>query len=139
LFQLLTGNLKFTGFVPFAESLPGCVEFTYSSMTTLPATDNENKCPDGNNGPCSTDQGESPITPFSQALPASTEDTTSGLKIRAGWIHLPYLPSTAAMAENLGAPSMSVETCAAGVLTAIRAILKNPQDIHEAVLSRLQI
>jgi len=64
---------------------------------------------------------------------------TTGLKIRAGWIHLPYLPSTAAMAENLGAPSMSVETSSAGVLTAIRAILKNPEDIQEAVLSRLQI
>jgi pyroglutamyl-peptidase len=64
---------------------------------------------------------------------------TTALKIRAGWIHLPYLPSTAAMAENLGAPSMSVETSAAGVLTAIRAILKNPEDIQEVVLSRLQI
>jgi pyroglutamyl-peptidase len=64
---------------------------------------------------------------------------TTGLKVRAGWIHLPYLPSTAAMEENLGAPSMSVETSSTGVLTAIRAILENPEDIREAVLSRLQI
>jgi len=63
----------------------------------------------------------------------------AGLQIRAGWIHLPYLPSTAAMEENLGAPSMSVETSAAGVVTAIRAILANPEDIQEAVFSRLQI
>ncbi len=64
---------------------------------------------------------------------------TTGLQVRAGWIHLPYLPSTAAREENLGAPSMSVETSAAGVLTAIRSIIANPSDIREAVLSRLQI
>jgi pyroglutamyl-peptidase len=64
---------------------------------------------------------------------------TKGLQIRAGWIHLPYLPSTAALAENLGAPSMSVETSAEGVLTGIRAILENPNDIRDAILSRLQI
>jgi pyroglutamyl-peptidase len=63
----------------------------------------------------------------------------AGLDIRAGWIHLPYLPSTAALEQNLGAPSMSVETSAAGVLTGIRAILANSIDIKEAVLSRLQI
>jgi pyroglutamyl-peptidase len=64
---------------------------------------------------------------------------TTGLQVRAGWIHLPYLPSTAAMEENLGAPSMSVETSATGVLTGIRTILKNPEDIQDAVLSRFQI
>jgi pyroglutamyl-peptidase len=64
---------------------------------------------------------------------------TTGEKIRAGWIHLPYLPSTAALAENLGAPSMSVETSAAGVLTGIRAIIENPNDIRDAILSRFQI
>lgn len=64
---------------------------------------------------------------------------TTGLQIRAGWIHLPYLPSTAAMEENIGAPSMSVETSAAGVLTAIRAVLVNPEDIQQAVFSRFQI
>jgi len=64
---------------------------------------------------------------------------TTDLNIRAGWIHLPYLPSTAALEQNLGAPSMSVETSAAGVLAAIRAILANAVDIQEAVLSRFQI
>jgi len=64
---------------------------------------------------------------------------TTGLQVPAGWIHLPYLPSTAALAENLGAPSMSVETSAEGVLTGIRAILENPKDIQDAILSRLQI
>lgn len=64
---------------------------------------------------------------------------TTGLNIRAGWIHLPYLPGTAALEQNLGAPSMSVETSAAGVLTAVRAILEHPVDISDAVLSRLQI
>ncbi len=64
---------------------------------------------------------------------------TTGLDIRAGWIHLPYLPSTAALEDNLGAPSMSVETSAAGVLAGIRAIIDNPDDIQETVFSRLQI
>ncbi|MGA8179362.1 MAG: pyroglutamyl-peptidase I [Desulfobacterales bacterium] len=64
---------------------------------------------------------------------------TEGLQIRAGWIHLPYLPSTAALTENLGAPSMSVETSAAGVLAGIRAVLENPNDIRDAIISRLQI
>ena len=64
---------------------------------------------------------------------------TAGLQIRAGWIHLPHLPSTAALEENLGAPSMSVETAAAGVLAGIRAILDNPVDIEEMSFSRLQI
>ncbi len=64
---------------------------------------------------------------------------TTGLQVRAGWIHLPHLPSTAAMEENLGAPSMSAETSVAGVLTGIRAILENPDDIQNAILSRFQI
>ena len=64
---------------------------------------------------------------------------TTDLPVRAGWIHLPYLPSTAALEENLGAPSMSAETSAAGVAAAIRAIVENPDDIQDAVLSRFQI
>jgi len=64
---------------------------------------------------------------------------TTDLPVRAGWIHLPYLPSTAALEENLGAPSMSTETSAAGVAAAIRAIVDNPEDIQDAVLSRFQI
>jgi pyroglutamyl-peptidase len=62
-----------------------------------------------------------------------------GLDIRAGWIHLPHLPSTAAMEENIGAPSMSVETAAQGVAIAIRAIIENPVDIQDPIFSRLQI
>ena len=45
---------------------------------------------------------------------------TEALPIRAGWIHLPALPSVAARVENLGMPSMSVETSVAGVLVALR-------------------
>ncbi len=63
----------------------------------------------------------------------------NGLPIRAGWIHLPHLPSVAALPENLGAPSMSVETSALGVEIGLRAVLENAQDIQEPILSRLQI
>jgi pyroglutamyl-peptidase len=65
--------------------------------------------------------------------------TASGLPIRAGWIHLPFLPSTAALEENLGAPSMSKETSAQGVFAAIKAVIEHPSDIKDSVLSRWQI
>ncbi|MCP3943281.1 MAG: pyroglutamyl-peptidase I [Desulfobacteraceae bacterium] len=65
--------------------------------------------------------------------------STNVLSIPAGWIHLPHLPSVAAMPENLGAPSMSVETAVKGVLVGIRAALENPEDIEEPIVSRLQI
>lgn len=61
------------------------------------------------------------------------------LPIRAGWIHLPHLPSVAARVENLGAPSMSVETSVAGVQVSIAAIADHAEDIHDALPSRLQI
>lgn len=64
---------------------------------------------------------------------------TKQLPIRAGWIHLPHLPSVAALPENLGAPSMSVETAAAGVEVGLQAALDHPQDIDEPIRSRLQI
>ncbi len=64
---------------------------------------------------------------------------TDGLPIRAGWIHLPHLPCVAALEENLGAPSMSVKTSAAGVKAGIQAALENSQDIDEASFSRLLI
>lgn len=64
---------------------------------------------------------------------------TRGLAVRAGWVHLPHLPSVAALPENLGAPSMSAETAAAGVEAGIRAALENAEDIDEPILSRLQI
>ncbi|WP_421995222.1 pyroglutamyl-peptidase I [Reyranella sp.] len=62
-----------------------------------------------------------------------------GLPIRAGWIHLPHLPEVAALEANLGAPSMSVETAAAGVEAALAAILAHPQDITDRIASRLQV
>jgi pyroglutamyl-peptidase len=58
---------------------------------------------------------------------------------RAGWVHLPHLPSVAALDENLGAPSMSLETSVAGVTAAVRAALAHRADIHEPLLSRFQI
>ncbi|MBG6173533.1 pyroglutamyl-peptidase [Labrenzia sp. EL_208] len=57
----------------------------------------------------------------------------------AGWIHLPHLPEVAAMDANLGAPSMSVETTAAGLRLALSALVKHPQDIDDAISGRLQI
>ena len=65
--------------------------------------------------------------------------TTVGLKTRIGWIHLPALPEVAARPENLGMPSMSVETSLQGVTTALEAVLANPDDVDQAVVSRLQI
>ncbi|MEW5735587.1 MAG: pyroglutamyl-peptidase I [Thermodesulfobacteriota bacterium] len=63
----------------------------------------------------------------------------NGLAIPAGWVHLPALPQVAAREENLGMPSMSVETSAAGVAAGIRAALTHPQDIDEPIRSLLQI
>ncbi len=62
----------------------------------------------------------------------------AGLNIRAGWIHLPALPVVAALEENLGSPSMSVETDVVGVTAAIDAALRHPTDIPP-VRGRLQI
>ncbi|WP_417388607.1 pyroglutamyl-peptidase I [Gimesia sp.] len=59
--------------------------------------------------------------------------------IRAGWIHLPFLPEVAALKENLGAPSMSVETAVTGVKAGIQAALEHPEDINEASPSRLLV
>jgi len=61
------------------------------------------------------------------------------LPIRAGWIHLPALPSVAALEANLGMPSMTVETSRAGVEVAIRAALAHPEDIREPIRSAWQI
>lgn len=65
--------------------------------------------------------------------------STSNLEIRAGWIHLPHLPSVAAMPANLGAPSMSIETAALGVEAGIRAAIENQTDITEPSVSRLHV
>jgi pyroglutamyl-peptidase len=61
------------------------------------------------------------------------------LRIPTGWIHLPHLPVTAALDENLGAPSMSVATATAGVTVAIQAIFENQEDVKSPVPSRWQI
>jgi|TARA_B110000240_G_C13490443_1_gene449356 pyroglutamyl-peptidase len=61
------------------------------------------------------------------------------LAIRAGWIHLPHLPSIAALSENLGAPSMSKETSAQGVKAAIGAVVMHDDDINESLDSRWQL
>lgn len=65
--------------------------------------------------------------------------TTNNLPVRAGWVHLPFLPSTAALEENLGAPSMSKETAVRGVSTAIKATIRHLIDIQETIPSRWQI
>lgn len=64
---------------------------------------------------------------------------TNALPIRAGWMHLPCLPSVAALERNLGVPSMSVETAVAGVAAGIEAAVRQLSDIGEPVRSRLQI
>ncbi len=64
---------------------------------------------------------------------------TQSLPIRAGWIHLPQLPSVAAMPENLGAPSMSVDTATRGVEVGIQSAIEHVEDITEPSVSRLQI
>ncbi|MEO1190318.1 MAG: pyroglutamyl-peptidase I [Pseudomonadota bacterium] len=64
---------------------------------------------------------------------------TQGLQVRAGWIHLPHLPAVAALEENLGAPSMSVETATLGVKTAIASLQANPVDGEIPIRSRMQI
>lgn len=58
---------------------------------------------------------------------------------RAGWIHLPALPSVAALDANLGMPSMTVETAAAGVAVAIGAALRHDEDIAEPIRSKWQL
>ncbi|HZR83447.1 MAG TPA: pyroglutamyl-peptidase I [Candidatus Binatia bacterium] len=64
---------------------------------------------------------------------------TEQLAIRAGWVHLPALPAVAARVENVGMPSMSTETSAAGVRAALAAIQLHPVDVDETVRSRLQV
>lgn len=61
------------------------------------------------------------------------------LDIRAGWIHLPHLPEVAALEDNLGAPSMSVETAAAGVRIGLAAIGAHPTDTDDTIVSKFQI
>jgi pyroglutamyl-peptidase len=69
----------------------------------------------------------------------SAHIAVQGLDLRAGWVHLPHLPEIAALDRNLGAPSMSVETAAAGLRVAIAAINAHPHDTEDTIASRLQI
>ncbi|MCR9214999.1 MAG: pyroglutamyl-peptidase I [Proteobacteria bacterium] len=63
---------------------------------------------------------------------------TQKLKVRAGWIHLPQLPEVAARDENLGTPSMSAETAAAGVRAGLGALVSHKTDIKDSLPSLLQ-
>lgn len=63
----------------------------------------------------------------------------NALPIRAGWIHLPALPSVAALEANLGMPSMTVETARRGVEVAIGAALEHADDIREPIRSAWQL
>ncbi|MCP4176294.1 MAG: pyroglutamyl-peptidase I [bacterium] len=60
------------------------------------------------------------------------------LPIRAGWIHLPSLPATAALESNLGMPSMSLETQVNGLKAAISAVVTNKRDINDTIRSQWQ-
>jgi pyroglutamyl-peptidase len=62
----------------------------------------------------------------------------SGSAIRAGWVHLPHLPEVAALVQNLGVPSMSVDTAAVALRAGIEAIADHPTDTDEVSPSRLQ-
>lgn len=64
---------------------------------------------------------------------------TRALPIRAGWVHLPALPPTAALEKNLGMPSMSVATQVEGLRAAIAAAVSHPEDIHDPIRSRWQL
>lgn len=64
---------------------------------------------------------------------------THDVATRVGWIHLPHLPSVAAMEGNLGAPSMALDTSVQAVRIGIEAALRHRADVHAHVHSRLQI
>ncbi|MEM8619119.1 MAG: pyroglutamyl-peptidase I [Actinomycetota bacterium] len=64
---------------------------------------------------------------------------SEALGIKAGWVHLPQLPEVAAVDENLGHPSMSLDTSVRGLRAAIGAALVHPVDVDEHVHSLLQI
>jgi len=63
----------------------------------------------------------------------------NALPIRAGWIHLPQLPEVAALEENLGSPSMSLDTATAGVREGLAALIAHQRDTVDPIVSRLQI
>ncbi|MGB5830722.1 MAG: pyroglutamyl-peptidase I [Thiohalocapsa sp.] len=62
----------------------------------------------------------------------------NNLPIRAGWVHLPSIPATAALEENLGMPSMSIETQLEGLRSGIAAAVTHIGDIDDPVRSKWQ-
>lgn len=62
----------------------------------------------------------------------------NNLPIRAGWVHLPAIPATAALEENLGMPSMSIETQVEGLRAGIAAAVAHERDIDDPVRSKWQ-
>ncbi|MEM9226397.1 MAG: pyroglutamyl-peptidase I [Verrucomicrobiota bacterium] len=64
--------------------------------------------------------------------------TSNKLPIRAGWVHLPAFPETAALEANLGMPSMHLDTQVAGLRAAIEAIMTHEEDITDPVKSLFQ-
>jgi len=60
------------------------------------------------------------------------------LPIRAGWVHQPTFPETAALEANLGMPSMHLETQVKGLRAGIEAIMAHPTDITDPVKSVFQ-
>jgi uncharacterized protein YjbI with pentapeptide repeats len=83
LLQLPVNNLEFTGYEQYTGSIKGCVEFSYSNATTVPATDSTDSCPDSKPGPCTDTQWQSPKTPIEDATPQSTTDISAVLS--SGW------------------------------------------------------
>ncbi|KZL19645.1 Pyrrolidone-carboxylate peptidase [Pseudovibrio axinellae] len=61
------------------------------------------------------------------------------LSVRAGWLHLPHLPEVAAMIQNLGAPSMSVDTLVKGMRAGIEALQENSEDQNINIISKMLI
>ena len=62
----------------------------------------------------------------------------NNLPIRAGWVHLPSIPATAGLEENLGMRSMSIETQIEGLRSAIAAAVTHEIDIDDPVRSKWQ-
>jgi pyroglutamyl-peptidase len=64
--------------------------------------------------------------------------TVNNLPIRAGWLHLPSIPATAALEKNVGMASMSVVTQIDGLKAAITAVIENETDIDLPIRSQWQ-
>jgi pyroglutamyl-peptidase len=63
----------------------------------------------------------------------------NSLPIRAGWVHLPSIPATAAMEANLGIPSMCIDTQLQGLRAGIAAALAHEHDIDDPIKSNWQL